>query len=143
MTYYDEVYENFKDKITDPDLLVYTAEIQEEILEALLLKACSRFKRVCAIDLSDRDDILKGFNVDLDDETMDILSEIMVEYWLKPYVNNVDNLRNTLNTKDFSSFSPANLLNAIQNTYDTSCKRSNSEINKYSFIYGDIENLHT
>jgi hypothetical protein len=141
MTEYKVVFEKFKDKITDPDLLLYLESIQQEILISLMSSACVKFKRICKQNLSDRDNTLMMFNFDVDEEVIDIMTDIMVEYWLKPYLNNIENLRNQLSTKDFSVFSPANLLNAVQNTYDLSRKRAKSAMNEYSFINGDWDRL--
>lgn len=141
MTEYSLVYSKFKDKITDPDLLLYLEATQQEILFGLLSTACSRFKRICKIDLYDRDDTALTFNTDLGEEITDIITELMVEIWLKPFLNNSENLRNRLNTKDFEKISPANLLNAIQNTYNLSHRQAKSAMNEYSFVYSEIENL--
>ena len=141
MTTYDLVYSRFKDKITDPDLLVYADDLQKEILFNLMSVACLKFNRLCKLDLQDRDESVMTFNIDIDDESIDIINELMVEIWLKPYLNNAENLRNRLNTKDFESISPANLLNAIKSTYLLTHQLSKSAMNAYSFIHGDIENL--
>lgn len=141
MTQYKEVYDGFKDKITDPELLLYTQDIQDEILLNLLKVSCSRFKRVCKTDLSNRDDNSLQFNNTLDEEIVDILTEIMVELWLKPYLNNIENFRNKLSTNDFKTFSSADLLRAIQNRYSLAVKQSKSMINNYSFLNSDLEEL--
>lgn len=141
MTEYSVIYGSFKDKITDPDLLLYVDSIQQEILLNLLNGACSKFKRICKVNLSDKNDTLLSFNIVLDDEIIDIITDLMVEAWLKPYLNNIENLRNQLNTKDYKAFSPADLLRAIQNTYNLSHRQAKSAMNEYSFIYGGIENL--
>ncbi|MDF2588220.1 MAG: hypothetical protein K0S41_2061 [Anaerocolumna sp.] len=141
MTEYKVMFDKFKDKITDPDLLLYLEGVQQEILISLLTSACTKFKRLCKQNLADRDDTAKKFNFVVDDEVIDILSDIMVEYWLKPSLNNIENLRNQLSTKDFKVFSPADLLRAIQNTYNLSRQHAKSAMNEYSFINGDWENL--
>jgi hypothetical protein len=143
MTNYKVVYDDFKDKITDPDLLLYLQSVQDEILLSTMNKACTRFKRICKINLADRDDVLLQFNQTLDDDVIDILSETMIEIWLQPYVNNAENLRNRLNTKDFEKISPANLLNAIQSRYKDAHKAAKSRMNEYSFIHGDMDVMKT
>lgn len=141
MTKYKTIFDKFKDKITDYDLPLYDEETQNSILLSLMNTACIRFKRVCKVNLSDRDDVLSEFGNDLDDEIIDIITEIMLEGWLKPALNNIENLRNCLNTKDYNQYSPANLLNAVQNTYNLCRQRAKSMINEYSFAYSDVESL--
>jgi len=143
MTEYKEIFDYFKDKITDYDLPLYDEITQNEIMLSFMKTACSKFKRICKVDLSDRDDIAMHFNNVLDDEIKDIITEWMVEGWVKQFLNNSENLRNKLSTKDFSVFSPANLLDKIKDTYELSRKRAKSTMNEYSFINGDLENLKT
>lgn len=141
MTDYKEIFDSFKDKITDYDLPLYTDDIQYEILCSILRKACAKFGRICKSDLSTRDDEIMSFGCDLTIDEIDILTEWMVYEWLTPYLNNIENLRNQLNTKDFSFFSPANLLSTIQNVHITSRKRAKSMMNEYSYVNSDLENL--
>lgn len=143
MTEYKVLYDNFKDKITDPDLILYLQSEQDEILLNTMNKACTRFKRICKINLSDRDNTLLQFNQTLEDEVIDIVTELMIEVWLQPFVNNAENLRNRLNTKDYEKISPANLLNAIQNRYADARKTAKSRMNEYSFIHGDMDVMKT
>lgn len=144
-TTYKEVFDSFKDNITDPDLLLFAKELQEEMLSAIMRKAIAKCNRVVkkTVDLSERDDKLTAFNYDIPDEVMDILNEWMISIWLKPYVNNLENLRNRLNTKDFESISPANLLEKIGNRYDQSRKYAKSLTNEYSYIINDMGGLKT
>jgi hypothetical protein len=141
MTEYNKVFAMFKDKITDPDLLLFTADIQSEILIGLLTSACARFNGKCIKDLTNRDDDLQTFHIELNDTEIDIITELMVEYWTKPHLNNIENLRNHLSTKDFSTFSSANLLNSIQELYKLSRKNARSYMNEYSMSNGDFEVL--
>ena len=65
----------------------------------------------------------------------------MTVFWLGPFVNNIENLRNHLSTKDFSVFSPANLLEKIGDRYDIYYKRARSITNEYSYIIADMKGL--
>jgi hypothetical protein len=138
---YSVIFEQFKDKITDYDLPQFEAEMQNDILCNIQRKACAKFKRICKSDLSDRDDELMQFNVELSEEEIDILTEWMVNIWLTPLLNNMDNMRNKLSTKDFSMFSPANLLITMQNVHTTSRKRAKSMMNEYSYVNNDFDKL--
>jgi hypothetical protein len=42
----------------------------------------------------------------------------MLVQWMKPYMYKAENLENVLNTKDFISYSPAELLLRIVNAYN-------------------------
>lgn len=141
-TNYEEVFAEFKDKITDPDLITFAEGLQTEMLVAYMKKAISKCKRVVkTVDLSNRDDELMVFGVELPDEVMDIITEWMTVFWLQPFVNNIENLRNNLSTKDFSVFSPANLLEKIGDRYDIARKHARSLTNEYSYIIADMKEL--
>ena len=142
-TTYQYVFNEFKDGITDPDLLQFAEDLQSDMLLAIMRKAivkCNRItKKTC--DLTNRNDVALEFNVEIPDDVLDILLEWMVVIWLRPYVNNIENLRNNLNTKDFTMYSPANLLEKIGDRYDKAFAEANSLTNKFSYIYSYMENL--
>jgi hypothetical protein len=140
-TKYSDIYAFFKDKITDYDLLMYEVSIQDEMLLSLLNQSCAKFQRICKNDLSLKDDVLLEFPFKLSLEEIDILTDWMVEAWLKPNLNNIENMRNHLSTKDFSFFSPANLLDKMQMVYDSARKNARSKMNEYSFINSDLERV--
>lgn len=143
-TNYETVFAEFKDKITDPDLITFAEDLQTEMLVAYMKKAIGKCKRVVkTVDLENRDDELMEFGVELPDEVMDIITEWMTVFWLQPFVNNIENLRNNLSTKDFSVFSPANLLEKIGDRYDIARKHARSLTNEYSYIIADMKELKT
>jgi len=144
-TSYEYIFSEFKDKITDPDLLLFAADLQFETLLSLMNKAIARCKRAVskAVDLEDRDNELAQYNNSLTDEVVDIITEWMTVFWLQPYVNNLENLKNHINTKDFNQYSPANLLEKIGDRYDKSRKYARGRTNEYSFLVADMKELKT
>lgn len=135
MTSYEDIYESFLSKINDIDLANYSNDDLEKQLDLYLGQAISDFFDYCIKDLSDRDKDKKCFNVTLDDREIDILSEFMVVRWLYPILNNLENLRNTLNTSDFSIYSPANLLEKIEQRYSSARMKARSMMNEYYLIH--------
>lgn len=86
MTSYESIYERALSKITDPLL----ARLPEEDLENMLngwLKSAIAKMRKCQSDLSDRDEELKQFNVDLLNVEVEILAILMAREWLFPQLN--------------------------------------------------------
>jgi hypothetical protein len=140
-TPYSDVYNTFLGKITDYDLPKFTDTEQEEILYGYMKTACVNFKKSCKVDLYDRDDILRQFNIKLDDEIIDILSELMIVEWLKPKVLSTENVKNCLSTKDYKLFSPTDLLRELNKTL-ASCKdNARRLVNNYSFEHADFTKL--
>lgn len=163
-TTYSHIYEEFLDKITDPDLLLLAEDDQEATKRAYLDYAVKKVSRYVApkFDLTKRTvvevvddttpnydgeepDIVEAeaFEEDLDDEVIVMLTEYMVEAWLKPYLNNADLLRLHMNTKDFNTTSPANLVDKIGVRYDEARRRARSLRNEYTFIINSVTNLST
>ena len=140
-TPYTDIYERAVFRFSDTSLLQLTDEDKENILEKYLYSACARFKNVCRVDLMDRDESLKQFNADLDDEVIEILALGVAYYWLSAKVMRVELLRNTMSTKDFTTFSNANLLREATALRDAVQSEFVGAINTYSYYDGTIANL--
>lgn len=138
-TDFSVVYGSFLSKLTDTDLSDMTEEDANSVMSDFLKQATVKFSESCKKDLSDV--TATGFVSDLDDYEVDILSELMVEAWYKPHINYTDLLRNKLSTKDFTTFSPANLQKENRESYELAHKRARSMINEYSFRMNNIGDL--
>ena len=86
MTLYSTIYKRFLNKISDVKMLELSDDDIQEMMHEWLTSSISKFKK-CQNDLSDRDDILQTFNVDLLDIEVEILSIMMVKEWLEPQLN--------------------------------------------------------
>lgn len=139
MTAYTTIYNSFLDKVNDYDLADMTAGLAQTSMRGWLNQAVVRFLESCKKDLTQTEE--GGFTEDLDLMEIDILTEGMVEAWLKPIRNNLDLLRNALSTKDFTTFSPANLLDKVNDTYSMAHANFLSRIKEYSFIRNDVGDL--
>ena len=138
-TDFSVVYGSFLSKVTDTDLSDMTEQDANSVMSDLLKQATVKFSESCKKDLSDV--TTTGFVSNLDDYEVDILSELMVEAWYKPHINYTDLLRNKLSTKDFTTFSPANLQKENRESYELAHKRARSMINEYSFRMNNIGDL--
>ena len=114
-------------------------------VDSYMKRACSQFNHICKYDLSKYDDLIREFSIDIPeeeiDEIVDIISEGMLVQWMKSYVYHADNLQNVLNTSDFSSYSPAELLYRITNAYNTCKKDFTNMMREYSYNHGDLSDL--
>lgn len=140
-TKYEDVYERYRARVRNYDFLDYDNITRDAIQYDLLMMSISDFEDVCKQDLNDREDELLTFNIDLTNREKDILALGMVLHFIEPYVYNTDSLQNALNTKDFSLYSPANLLEKMTDLMTTTEYRLKREINLYSFRNGDIASL--
>lgn len=137
----------FLSKITDYDLvdIEHKEEIAIDFMKRTL--ALSTFKKVCGYDFTTTaDDEEELFNVDIDgeilDEIVDIVSEGMIVQWLKPYVYKQELLENVMNTRDYTMYSPAELLLRVGNAYSKAQKDYIQMIREYSYNHGDLTDLH-
>ena len=148
-TSYNTIHNLFLKKVSDYDLPQLEELTQERVVMGYLDSAIARTWRILTqIDFTKRDepmqfsgDLDAGFEDDFDMDSLDILTEWMVFFWLEPYQNNLDLLRVALSTKDFSITSPANLLDKITNRFELCRKHAISIMNQYSFRISDIERL--
>lgn len=87
-TPYSKIYDRALAKITDYDLAVLPEDDVQLMLRGWLDSSIAKFRK-CESDLSDRDDELNAFNIDLVDEEIEILALLMVCEWLEPQINSV------------------------------------------------------
>ena len=144
---YDAFVGAFLSKITEYDLLSLSEFDQEQTVDAYMKRAVSAFKYICAYDLTENaDDENRVYNVDVADgdadELVEIVSEGMLVQWLKPYLYKQEILQNVLNTRDFTTYSPAELLMRVGNAYKKAQEDYTQMIREYSFNHGDLTDLH-
>ena len=116
--------------------------ISENTLDSLIYahmrSACVKFK-ACKKDLSDRDDLLETFNVELDDEEIDILVEfLLIEYLSSNYINTPSLLRSALTNKDMNAFSPERHLSGLKDLRRIYEKEVRQKVSAYSNSGSDL-----
>lgn len=145
-TSYDVFTGYFLNKINEYDFVKLDEYERTKTVDGYMKRACSQFDRMCKYDIVTGDDSVREFDADIDesdiDEIADIISEGMLVQWLKPYMYKQENYENILNTTDYSSYSPAELLHRISEAYKE-CKREFSNMMKdYSYSHNDLGDLH-
>ena len=141
-TSFESIYARCRGRIKDYDKEGYTDELFEQAERDLLTLAIDDFSDICVQDLNDYNDELKEFNIDLSRKEQNILSLGMIVHWIEPYIYNSDALRNAMSTKDFTFFSPANLLEKMTDLYKLSQESLRAEMNAYSFRMNDVSELN-
>lgn len=144
---YDTFTKAFLSKISEFELLELDVDDSTEIVDVYMKRAIAAFKKNCKYDLTSvADDEQRLFDVDVkeedEDELIEIISEGMVVQWLKPYVYKQELLENVLNTRDFTLYSPAELLLRVGNAYAKAQKDYTQMIREYSYNHGDLTVLH-
>ena len=144
---YDVFIDAFLNKIDERKLISLPSGDRQEIVTGYMARAISGFKHICKYDLtSTRDDVNERFNVDIPDsdidEIIDIVSEGMVVQWLKPYTYRQELLEQAINTRDFTTYSPAELLKQVGAAYEKTSKNYTNMIREYSYANGNLTDLH-
>jgi hypothetical protein len=143
---YDVFADAFLNKTTEYTFIRIPEENRTVIVDGYMKRALPRFAKVCKHDLTVFDDESRSFSSDIPadavDEIVDIVSEGMLEQWMKPYVYRQENLENVLNTRDFTTYSPAELLLRIGNAYAKVQRDYTNMIREYSYSHGDLSDLH-
>lgn len=142
-TSYSQIYESFIFKVEGYKLMMLLQEDREDILKLYLNAVCRKIHRKVKnyVDLKNRDNETQEFIDDIDDDMIDIIAECMITEWLRPKIYSDELLESRLNTKDFSEYSPANLIHQIREVFQMSEKASLVAINNYSFSHDDIAEL--
>lgn len=144
---YDLFTGAFLAKISEFEFLQLPAADRTNLVDGYMKRAVSEFKHICVYDLMNAmNDETREFAIDIEDDDIDeivnIVSEGMVVQWLKPYIYRQELLENTLNTKDFTTYSPAELLMRVGNAYKDSQKDYLQMTREYSYNHGDLTDLH-
>lgn len=93
MTSYETVFESFKKRIEDKDLPLFTEEEQNSLMTGWLDTAIGYIeldKLKINNDLSDRDNDLHTFNIDLDNCEIEVIAMYMVAAWYEPKINSLE-----------------------------------------------------
>lgn len=144
---YDLFINAFLQKISEFDFLTLDEEDRNEIVEGYMHRAISEFSYVCSYDLvSTRNDELREFEIEIPDrilfEIINIVTEGMLVQWMKPYMYNQELLQNVLNTRDYTTYSPSELLYRVTEAYKESQQNFTRMIREYSYRHGDLTVLH-
>lgn len=143
---YDAIMGAFLAKITEFEFMELPEDDREQTLVGYMKRAANAFNKVCKYDLSLSDDVLREYEGDFDeydvDEIVDIISDGMLVQWMKHYLYKQELLESVLNTNDFTTYSPAELLRRVGDAYAKAQKDYTQAVREYSYVHGDLSELH-
>lgn len=140
-TSFEEIYGRAVFKFTDYSFVDTCRDFKEAVLQQYLLSSIVDFQHSCKYNLNDYDLKQDRFNVELGNEEIEILALGIAFHWLSAQALNRQNLKNMIHNKDYTSYSPANLLKEIRTLRDEIEKEYRGKINTYSFRYGSFDTL--
>jgi len=137
-TPFSDIYDRALYKFSDTDFLKYTDDLKESTMRHFLYSAQSDFEKMCEYDLSDTDEILKQYNVSLDNDSIEILSLGIAFYWVSAKTLNNELMKNRLKLSEYSFFSPEALLGTITELRDTIGAEFRGKMIQYSYSHNDV-----
>lgn len=133
-TPYEKLYENLLPKFISFKIPMMSIDEVKDYLHDYFIPAISRF-HVCRKDLNDRNDVLQRFNVELDTNEIEILSNYMLlEYIDSTYVRTPTLLQVSLPSTDFHAFSPGNFLGNLMAMRDKYRAENETLLSRYAWM---------
>ena len=133
-TSYEKIYENLLPKFRSYEIPLMSTEEVKDFLHDFLIIATTKF-HVCRKDLTDRDDILQRFNVELSDKEIDILANyLLIELLDSEYIRVPSLLKMSLPSSDFKAFSKANLIEKLMNMHKTYVSENETLLSRYAWM---------
>ena len=139
-TTFMDIYDRAIFRFMDYDFMRLDAQDRENVLDRYLLSAIGDIS-VIIPELMEFDRDTKVFTTDLDNETIELLALGVDYYWFSAKVQNSELLRNSMSTKDFTYFSPANLMRELRNVRNDLKNEYKSMVTIYSYNHGDFTQL--
>ena len=137
-TSYEEIYNLAANKITDPEIALLLPEDIEELFHGYLISAIPKFRK-CKNDLSDRDDELRQFNVDLLDVEKEILAILVVREWLQPQLYSALLTKQVFSDKEQKYYSQSSHISELR-ALDETLKIEAQKLSR-DYTYGSLEYL--
>lgn len=137
-TPYSDIINVFLRKIKGYELNALYIDTKEELVLGYLDSARSKFYKKCKHDLTLVDNQNLEFTEDLNIDEIDILAELMITEWLFSQIYSDELLESRMNTKDFTEYSPAKLIEQIRNVFKESKHNSKQLITDYTYNNNDI-----
>lgn len=133
-TPYEKIYDNLLPKFRSYEIPLMSTEEVKDYLHDYLIPAISRF-HVCRKDLTDRDDVLQRFNIDLSNEEVEILTNyLLIELLDSEYIRVPSLLKISLPSSDFKAFSKANLIDKLMAMHKTYVSENETLLSRYAWM---------
>jgi hypothetical protein len=135
-TPFTEVFDVLFSQISDSIFLANDTD--DSLKTRYLLNSIPRFAR-CKKDLSQRSGT--SFTIDLSDEEILILGTLAVVEYLKPQITALENIKQSMGSRDFSITSQANHLDQLRKLRDDYKRDVDSLIVQYTYNNGKLDEL--
>lgn len=139
-TPFETIYNRFLSNITDYKLARLDEVTLEENLLLWLNQAISFYPNPPK-DLRDKDLKMKCFNVELNETEIEAIAKFMIMSYMNTHLMREDYLSQSLNSKDYRIYSPANQLKALRELKDSIKQEANTLVSRNSYSVESIANF--
>jgi hypothetical protein len=139
MTSYESLYNVALSKITDPQLAMLPEEDLEIMLYGWMRSAIAKHRK-CKSDLSDRDDGLKQFNIDLTDLEVEILGILIAREWVSSQLLSVTNTLQVFSGKETNYYSQSAHLKELKDLDEKLRLEAQQLSRDYTYVNNDYFN---
>lgn len=129
-----DIYNLFLNQIDDDILAIMSDEVIEDMLLTYLKGSITEFN-TCVKDIEIEGD---SINCDLDLDEQFILVRGMIIYWLNPKILSQNIIKNRMTSRDYSQYSPANLLDKLIKLKESTQKDQKKAKIKYSYKHKKV-----
>lgn len=124
-----DIYNLFLNQIDDDIIACLADEVVDDMLLTYLKGSITEFN-TCIKDITIEDD---SISCDLDLDEQFILVRGMIIYWLNPKILSQNIIKNRMTSRDYSQYSPANLLDKLIKLKESTQKDQKRAKIKYSY----------
>lgn len=137
-TPFSDVYEHFLSNITDYSLASLDDITLENNMKKWLFNAIVNYPN-SKTDIADYDEVLNQFNSPLSHTEKVILAKLMTIEYINPFIVDESLLKQSLNSKDYRAFSPANHLKSLHEVKEVLNKDVSLMISRSSYSVKNLE----
>lgn len=139
-TPFEVIYDRFLSNITDYKLARLDEVTLEENLFLWLNQAISFYPNPRK-DLRNKDMKIKCFNEELNETEIEALAKFMIMSYMNTHLMREDYLSQSLNSKDYRIYSPANQLKALRELKESIKQEANTLVSRNSYSVESIAEL--
>lgn len=129
-----DIYNLFLNQIDDDIIACLADEVVDDMLLTYLKGSITEFN-TCIKDITIEGD---SINCDLDLDEQFILVRGMIIYWLNPKILSQNIIKNRMTSRDYSQYSPANLLDKLIKLKESTQKDQKKAKIKYSYKHRKV-----
>lgn len=135
-TTFDAIEERALNRVLDFDIPMMSEDMSNRILDSYLQSAETYISEIYEdIDFSKNVDSREYSNT-LENIVIEMLTVGILYFWILPKLLNTQHLKNNLSTSEYNLYSPANLLDKLQNVVEMLDTKFERLLTDYGFNHG-------